>query len=48
MTKVIDPWGGSYYVESLTNELMEQAWKQIEEIEDLGGMAKAIETGFRR
>ncbi len=46
MTKVIDPYGGSYYVEKLTDELMEKAWKLIEEIEDLGGMAKAIETGL--
>ena len=46
MTKVIDPWGGSYYVESLTNELMEKAWAHIEEIEALGGMAQAIETGL--
>ena len=46
MTKVIDPWGGSYYVEKLTDELMEKAWGLIEEIEDLGGMAKAIETGL--
>lgn len=46
MTKVIDPWGGSYYVESLTNELMEKAWELIEEVENLGGMAKAIETGL--
>ncbi|KXH87506.1 methylmalonyl-CoA mutase [Sporosarcina sp. HYO08] len=46
MTKVIDPWGGSYYVEKLTDELMEKAWQLIEEIEDLGGMAKAIETGL--
>ncbi|MBD7906767.1 methylmalonyl-CoA mutase [Sporosarcina gallistercoris] len=46
MTKTIDPWGGSYYVESLTNELVEKAWELIEEIEDLGGMAKAIETGL--
>ncbi|MFJ8064077.1 methylmalonyl-CoA mutase [Psychrobacillus sp. NPDC096426] len=46
MTCVIDPWGGSYYVETLTNELMEKAWKLIEEIEELGGMAKAIETGL--
>ncbi len=45
-TKVIDPWAGSYYVESLTNELIEKAWKHIEEIENLGGMAKAIETGL--
>jgi methylmalonyl-CoA mutase len=41
----IDPWAGSYYVESLTQELAEKAWKLIEEIEQLGGMAKAIETG---
>ncbi|MBB4825663.1 methylmalonyl-CoA mutase [Sporosarcina luteola] len=46
MTKTIDPWGGSFYVESLTAELMEKAWELIEEIEDLGGMAKAIETGL--
>lgn len=46
MTKVADPWGGSYYVEKLTHELMEKAWELIEEIEDLGGMAKAIETGL--
>ncbi|MFS0863420.1 methylmalonyl-CoA mutase [Fredinandcohnia sp. 179-A 10B2 NHS] len=43
---VIDPWGGSYYVESLTNELMKRAWTHIEEIESLGGMTKAIETGL--
>ncbi|MRX73141.1 methylmalonyl-CoA mutase [Bacillus lacus] len=43
---VIDPWGGSYYVESLTQQLMEKAWKHIDEIEELGGMAKAIETGL--
>ncbi|MEH7886856.1 methylmalonyl-CoA mutase [Bacillus sp. JJ1609] len=46
ITKVIDPWAGSYYVESLTNSLIERAWKHIEEIESLGGMAKAIETGL--
>ena len=46
MTKVTDPWGGSYYVERLTDELMKKAWDLIEEIEDLGGMAKAIETGL--
>ena len=46
MTKVIDPWGGSYYVEKLTEELTEKAWALIEEIEELGGMAKAIETGL--
>ena len=46
ITKAIDPWAGSYYVESLTNELVEKAWKLIEEVEELGGMAKAIETGL--
>ena len=46
ITKVIDPWGGSYYVETLTKELIDRAWKHIEEIESLGGMAKAIETGL--
>ena len=44
--KEIDPWGGSYYVESLTQELMEKAWAHIQEIEKLGGMAAAIETGI--
>ena len=44
--KEIDPWGGSYYVEALTNELMEKAWAHIQEIEKLGGMAAAIETGI--
>ncbi|MBQ6080418.1 MAG: methylmalonyl-CoA mutase [Muribaculaceae bacterium] len=44
-TKAIDPWAGSYYVEALTNELVQKAWSHIEEIEKLGGMAKAIETG---
>ena len=43
--KQIDPWAGSYYVETLTNELVEKAWALIEEVEKLGGMAKAIETG---
>ncbi|WP_376767990.1 methylmalonyl-CoA mutase [Neobacillus endophyticus] len=46
ITKVIDPWAGSYYVEKLTDELIKRAWKHIEEIESLGGMAKAIETGL--
>src|SRR5690625_2908332 len=46
MTNVADPWGGSYYVESLTDALMEKAWAHIEEIEELGGMTKAIETGL--
>ena len=41
----IDPWAGSYYVESLTNELAHKAWEHIQEVESLGGMAKAIETG---
>ena len=44
--KEIDPWGGSYYVETLTQELMEKAWAHIQEIEKLGGMAAAIETGI--
>ncbi len=44
--KVIDPWGGSYYVEALTQALMERAWTHINEVEGLGGMAKAIETGL--
>lgn len=44
--KVVDPWAGSYYVESLTHELAHKAWELIEEIEKLGGMAKAIETGI--
>jgi methylmalonyl-CoA mutase len=42
----IDPWGGSYYVESLTNELTQRGWQLIQEIESMGGMAKAIETGL--
>ncbi len=46
ITKVIDPWAGSYYVEKLTDELAKRAWTHIEEIESLGGMAKAIETGL--
>ncbi|WP_307290759.1 methylmalonyl-CoA mutase [Bacillus sp. SORGH_AS_0510] len=46
ITKVIDPWAGSYYVEKLTDELVQRAWTHIEEIEQLGGMAKAIETGL--
>ena len=44
--KSIDPWGGSYYVESLTQELVEKAWAHIQEIEKLGGMAAAIESGI--
>src|SRR4051812_34365107 len=46
ITHVIDPWGGSYYVEKLTDDLVKRAWTHIEEIEGLGGMAKAIETGL--
>jgi methylmalonyl-CoA mutase len=46
ITNVIDPWGGSYYVEALTKQLIDRAWVHIEEIEKLGGMAKAIETGL--
>ncbi len=42
----VDPWAGSYYVESLTNEIAHKAWEHIQEIEKLGGMAKAIETGI--
>ena len=45
ITRVVDPWGGSYYVERLTYELMHAAWDLIKEVEELGGMAKAIETG---
>jgi len=46
ITRMVDPWAGSYYVERLTHELMHKAWKLMEEIEKLGGMAKAIETGL--
>ena len=46
ITQVVDPWGGSYYVEKLTDELMHRAWQLIQEVEQLGGMAKAIETGL--
>jgi len=45
-TKVIDPWGGSYYVERLTHELALKAWEHIKEVEELGGMTKAIEAGL--
>lgn len=44
--RVVDPWAGSYYVESLTKEIAERAWAHIMEIEEMGGMAKAIETGL--
>ncbi len=46
ITRVIDPWGGSYYVEALTNELIKKGWAHIQEVEALGGMAKAIESGI--
>jgi methylmalonyl-CoA mutase len=46
ITKAVDPWAGSFYVENLTRELTEQAWKLMQEVEELGGMAKAIETGI--
>ncbi|KAB2930726.1 MAG: methylmalonyl-CoA mutase [Leptonema illini] len=46
ITKAIDPWAGSYYVETLTHMLARRAWKLIEEVEGLGGIAKAIETGL--
>jgi len=46
ITKTVDPWGGSYYVENLTHSLVEKAWKHIEEIESYGGMTKAIEKGI--
>jgi methylmalonyl-CoA mutase len=45
-TRVIDPWGGSYYVERLTYDLAQRAWQHIREVEELGGMAKAIATGL--
>ena len=45
-TRIIDPWGGSYYVERLTYELAQKAWAHIQEVEELGGMAKAIEAGI--
>lgn len=44
--QVVDPWAGSYYVERLTHELMHRGWAHIQEVEELGGMAKAIETGL--
>jgi methylmalonyl-CoA mutase len=46
LCKVIDPWAGSFFVESLTQSLMERAWAHIQEVEAMGGMAKAIETGL--
>lgn len=46
ITKQVDPWAGSYFVETLTNELVHKAWAHIQEIEEMGGMAKAIESGL--
>ncbi|MEO1514489.1 MAG: methylmalonyl-CoA mutase [Bacteroidota bacterium] len=46
ITKVVDPWAGSYYVEYLTGQLVDRAWALIQEVEELGGMAKAIEKGL--
>jgi methylmalonyl-CoA mutase len=46
ITKVVDPWGGSFYVEYLTDQLAQKAWMLIEEVENMGGMAKAIEAGL--
>ncbi|MEO7979130.1 methylmalonyl-CoA mutase [Flavobacterium sp.] len=46
INKTADPWAGSYYVESLTNEMVEKTWKLIQEVEELGGMTKAIEAGI--
>lgn len=46
ITKAVDPWGGSYFVEKMTDELVKKAWALIEEVEKLGGMAKAIESGL--
>jgi len=46
ITKTVDPWAGSYYVESLTHDIAEKAWAHIQEVEDLGGMTKAIEAGI--
>ncbi len=46
ITKTVDPWAGSYYVESLTQQIAEKAWKLIQEVEGLGGMTKAIEAGI--
>ncbi len=48
ITKTVDPWAGSYYVEKLTNDIAEKAWSLIEEVEKLGGMTKAIEVGIAK
>ena len=46
ITKTIDPWAGSHYIEQLTHEIADKAWGLIQEVEDLGGMTKAIESGL--
>ena len=46
ITNTVDPWAGSYYLESITNELIKKSWEHIEEIENIGGMTKAIEKGI--
>ena len=46
ITKTVDPWAGSYYVEKLTHDIAQKAWSLIEEVEELGGMTKAIEAGI--
>jgi methylmalonyl-CoA mutase len=46
ITKTVDPWAGSYYIENLTNDIANKAWKLIQEVEELGGMTKAIEAGI--
>ena len=45
-TRIVDPWGGSYYVEKLTQDIVARAWEHLREVEELGGMAKAIEAGI--
>src|SRR5690606_25989512 len=46
ITRTVDPWAGSYYVENLTNDIANRAWELIQEVEELGGMTKAIEAGI--
>jgi methylmalonyl-CoA mutase len=46
ITKTVDPWAGSYYIEKLTNDIAQRAWKHLKEVEELGGMTKAIEKGI--
>ena len=46
ITKTVDPWAGSYFIENLTNDIAQKAWELIKEVEELGGMTKAIETGI--